>query len=147
MKKLCLAVMIAIVLSFTGCVDDTIYHWEFEYEVTDVTEIKIINASGAYTYSVEKELNIDFAPELFADIMNLEMKEYGFNLSHPYGLCFLIRFSSGEYDIISQEEPIHYRYDGDRILAYSSWLCCNEAEFDALVNKYLALAHTPMEIM
>lgn len=137
MKKLCLSVVIAIALLFTGCIDDTIHRWDFEYEVADITEIKIINASGAFTYSVEKELNIDLAPELFADIMNLRMKEYGFNLSHPYGLCFLIRFNSGEYDIISQEEPIHYRYDGEEIRAYSSWLCCDEKEFNALIDKYM----------
>lgn len=139
MKKSCLAVLIVIVLLSAGCIDNSIYYWDFAYDVDDVKAIKLIDASGDFTYSIIKEIDITLADELYADVMSLEMERYGTNLSHPYGICFLIVFDGGEYDIISQKESKHYRYDGNRITAYNSWLCCNDIEFNALVDKYLTV--------
>ena len=141
MKKVCFIFIITIALLFTGCNDDTIYYWEFEYEVKDVIDIKIIDAESSYDYSVVKELDVSVAPELYSDIEDLPMKSYGYNLSHPFDLCFLIVFKSGEYDIIAREESKRHRYNGERMVGYNSWLCCcDETEFDALIEKYMVLA-------
>ena len=40
-------------------------------------------------------------------------------------------------DIISQKESKHFKYNGEEILAYNSWLYCNENEFNEVINKYL----------
>lgn len=137
MKKLLLTILVVIILPFTGCIDNSIHHWAFAYDVDDVKEIKLIDANGDFTYSIIKELDISLAEEVYSDIISLEMMRYGTNLSHPYGICFLIVFDSGEYDIIARQESKHYRYSGDEILSYNSWLRCNEDEFNALVGKYL----------
>ena len=70
------------------------------------------------------------------------MKRYGPNLSSPSGKCFLIVFENGEYDIISQKESKHFKYNDEDILAYNSWLYCNENEFNELINKYLYACRT-----
>ena len=82
-------------------------------------------------------LSIALSKEFYNDIVNIEMKRYGPNLSSPSGKCFLIVFENGEYDIISQKESKHFKYNGEEILAYNSWLYCNENEFNELINKYL----------
>lgn len=65
------------------------------------------------------------------------MRKYGTNLSSPLGKSFLIVFNNGEYDIISQKESKHFRYNDGEILGYNSWLYCEKSEFDMLINKYL----------
>jgi len=135
MKKLCILIISLFLL--TGC-NNTTYHWEFTHESSDIVKIKIVDASDDFAYSVIKELDVGYAVDLYNDIKMLELKRYGTNLLHPSGLCFMIVFSNGEYDIISQKEPKHYRYDGEELLAYNSWLFFDESEFSALIAEYLA---------
>jgi len=141
MKK-AVVLIIALVLCLTGCFTYGSYTWEFEQDASNVKEIKIIDATSEYSYSVIQDIDVELADELYNDITSLEMKRYGTNLSHPNNLCFLVVFENGEYDIVSSREPKHCRYNEefDKIMPHNSWLCCDQEEFDALINKYLEMS-------
>ena len=133
MKKIFL--MLIVLLSLVGC--NEIYHWEFNYSYEEVTQIKIVEMIDDLDYREIQEIDLSLSKEFYNDIVNIEMKRYGPNLSSPSGKCFLIVFENGEYDIISQKESKHFKYGGEDILAYNSWLYCDEKEFNELINKYL----------
>jgi hypothetical protein len=139
MKKifLMLIFILSLILSLVGC--DNTYYWEFNYSYEEVDQIKIIEMIDDlhYRYREIQEIDLSLSKEVYNDIANIEMKRYGPNLSFPSGKCFLIVFENGEYDIISQKESKHFKYNGEEILAYNSWLYCNENEFNELINKYL----------
>ena len=134
MKKIFL-MLIVLLLLLVGC--NEIYHWEFNYSYEEVAQIKIVEMIDDLDYREIQEIDLSLYEEIYNDIMNIEMKRYGVNLSSPTGKCFLIVFENGEYDIISQKESKHFKYNGEEILAYNSWLYCNENEFNELINKYL----------
>ena len=138
MKKIC-SLLILFALLFTGC-DDKTYHWEFDYSQEQIVEIKIVEFDNYYEneYSIIKEVERQYVPELYSDIQKLEMRRYGTNLSHPSGYCFIITFDNGEYDVISSKEPKRCRYFDGKISGYNSWLCCNKETFENLINKYLS---------
>ena len=133
MKKIFL--ILIVLLSLVGC--NEIYHWEFNYSYEEVDQIKIIEMIDDLDYREIQEIDLSLYEQIYNDIMNIEMKRYGTNLSSPSGKCFLIVFENGEYDIISKQESKHFKYKGEDILAYNSWLYCNENEFNELINKYL----------
>ena len=139
MKKifLMLVFILSLTLSLVGC--DNTYYWEFNYSYEEVDQIKIIEMIDDihHRYREIQEIDLSLSKEVYNDIVNIEMKRYGPNLSSPSGKCFLIVFKNGEYDIISQKESKHFKYNGEEILAYNSWLYCNENEFNELINKYL----------
>ena len=134
MKKVYLLLM--LVLTIVGC-DNNIYHWNFNYDYEEIVEIKIIEMIDESEYREIKYVDLSLAKEIYEAISKLEMRRYGTNLSSQNGICFLIVFSSGNYDIISQQEPKHYIYTEGKIAAYNSWLYCDKSEYDALINKYL----------
>ena len=133
MKKIFL--LLIFILSLVGC-NNNVYYWEFNYSYEEVDQIKIIEMIDDLDYREIQEIDLSLSEQIYNDIMNIEMKRYGTNLSSPSGKCFLIVFENGEYDIISQTESKHFKYDGEDILAYNSWLRCNENEFNELINKY-----------
>ena len=67
------------------------------------------------------------------------MRRYGTNLADPYGKCFMIVFENGNYDILSQTEPKHFRYNGAKLMSYNSWLRCDKTQFEELMQKYWLL--------
>lgn len=134
MKKIFLLLIFMLLL--VGC-NNTIYHWEFNYSYEEVNQIMIIEIIDDLDYKEIQEIDLFLAEELYNDIMNIEMKRYGTNLSSLSGKCFLIIFENGEYDIISKTESKHYKYKNGEILGYNSWLYCDENEFNELINKYL----------
>lgn len=144
MRKI-IILLITLVLCLTSCTfSSKTYTWEFAQDASNVKEIKIIEVytnEEEYDFTVIKELDIELVDELYSDIKCLKMKKYGPSLSAPGGLCFLIMFENGEYDIVALKESKSYKYNEeyDKIMAaYNSWLlCCNQEEFDALINKYL----------
>lgn len=135
MKKISLLLILGFVLCLFGC-QGKIYHWKFDYDYTQINEIKIIDVIDEFEYKEIREINIDLAQEIYDAIKEMKMKRYGTNLSTPSGFSFLIVFSTGEYDIISKKESKHYKYKDSDILAHNSWLCCDEREFESLINKY-----------
>ena len=148
MKKFSILLLI-VLLTFSSCEKKPQY-WEFEKEVSEVTEIKIVDLSltndhyNYENYVVIKQLDITMVDQLYNDIENLEMKKYGTNLKTPRGKCFMIVFSNGEFDLISAVESKHFKYDDKdgSLQSYISWLKCNEEQFNDLINKYLNTRET-----
>ena len=135
MRKISL--LLLFLLTLFACESD-IYHWKFNYSYEEIAQIKIIEFIDEFEYRELEEIDLTLYKEIYGNITNLKMKRYGTNLSSPFGKCFLIVFTNGEYDIISQKESKHFKYnDAGKILGYNSWLYCDEIEFNELVNKYL----------
>ena len=88
MKKIFL--MLIFLLSLVGC--NEIYHWEFNYSYEEVAKIKIVEMIDDVNYREIQEIDLSLCEEIYNDIMNIEMKRYGPNLSSPLGKCFLIVF-------------------------------------------------------
>ncbi len=135
MKKF--SILLCLIFFLCGC-HYKVYHWNFNYDYDKIKEIKIIEMVVGFEFNEIKEIDLNLSTELYEDILNLDMHRYGTNLCEPMGICFLIVFDNGEYDIISRIEPKHFKYNGANIQAYNSWLCSGEEEFEALLNKYLA---------
>ena len=132
MKKLYL--LFIFLITIFGC-DRKLYYWEFEQSYKEVRQIKIIEIIDGSDYIEKKQISLDFTQEIYYDITNIAMKRYGTNLSHPMGNCFVIEFNNGEYDIISQKEPKHFRYDDDEIKGYNSWLYFEKDDFTLICAK------------
>ncbi len=137
MKKVfcSIVLLVSMILALSGCNNRT-YYWNFEYDAERIKEIKIVEAQDEFNYVVVKEIDSECIHELYTEIKNLEMKRYGSNLSAPYGMCFLILFDNGEYDIIAKKESKHFKYCNGEITAYNSWLYCDKNQFNALMGKY-----------
>lgn len=140
MKKRVIILLVIFLVILVSC-DNENYHWNFEQSVTCVKEIKIIDTNDCVMepadYTLIKELGIEEYEEIYEDIKLLDMTRYGPNLATPWGICVLIVFNNGEYDVIARKESCHYRYNEDGIIsAYNSWLECDDTQYDALINKY-----------
>ena len=135
MKKIRLLLILVFVICLLGC-QSAIYYWEFDYDYNQINEIKIIDVLDEFNYKEIKEIDIYLAKEIYDSIKEMKMKRYGTTLFTPSGFSFLIVFNTGEYDIISKKESKHYKYKNSDILAHNSWLCCDESEFERLINKY-----------
>lgn len=96
MKKIFL--LLIFILSLVGC-NNNVYYWEFNYSYEEVDQIKIVEMIDDLDYREIQEIDLSLSEQIYNDIMNIEMKRYGTNLSSPSGKCFLIVFENGEYDI------------------------------------------------
>ena len=134
MKKY-IVLLTIVVYMLSGCHREG--SWEFQYEPASVKEIKLVEVDGEHGLSVVKEIDISYANELFLDISKIDWKVYGPNLATPRGICFMIVFDNGDYDIISYYEPKHCSFDEDGVLhEYNSWLCCDNEVFQTILDKY-----------
>ena len=95
--------------------DDNVYYWEFSHEVEYVKEIMIVEMHDEYDYSIIKEIDPEFSDELYSDVKALKMKKYGTNLASPDGLCIMIVFENGDFDVISKKESKHYKIVDDEL--------------------------------
>ena len=136
MKKLFSLAMCVLMLFINGC-DRTIYHWSFNNKESLITGMYIVEAETTYEYKVIKTIPFDKKEELIKDIENINYVKYGFNLWVTRGMCFVIKFSNEEYDIISYREPEHVFYDEDGLTSFITWLECDRSYFDSLINKYM----------
>ena len=133
-----IAFFIATYLSII--LDKTDYHWEFAQSHTEVKEIKIIDIQYKENVTL-KEIDVSLVENVFEDVQSLTFHRYGPNLTDQHGKAIMIVFNNSEFDLITCWEPEHYRYDYNDYVIYghTSWLHCDETEFDALINKYLAM--------
>ena len=115
----------------------TVYYWEFEYDYSQVAEISIVEANGPRNYEVFKNLDLTLSKELMEKIEAIEFKKYGSNPYTVSGLCFLIEYQNGDYDIISHKEPMHCKLIDGEIEACFSWYRCDEESFNELINEYV----------
>ena len=109
----CLSVYIILPVGFITYailsvkLDKTVYCWEFNQEISQINNLYIVDATNSEDYYIIKEISLDKSLEFIEDITSLEYKKYGWNLHTINGLCFVVMFKNGEYDIISDHEPMH----------------------------------------
>ena len=146
MKRTCALLIVLIILTccLTGCLltKKEYEHWKFDYAVEDIQSIKIIEIKEGAPNKIIKEIETSKAQEVCNDITALTMYTFVISMGSPmdpYGLCILIEYNSGEYDIIADSGSKKYRYDEQTgiIKNPTSWLYSDETEFEALINKYL----------
>ena len=121
---------------FAGC-ERKVYYWKIAYDLDRVTSIQIVDAASGTNYEVIKVLDAELIAEAYYDIEHLEMERYGPNLKATRGICLVVTFDTGEYDIIAKNEPQHFIYEGDELHSYITWLWCDQDDFDKLVEKYM----------
>ncbi len=137
MKKiiaLCLLLTLVLV-PLTAC-DDTIYHWNFSQEFTEVKSIQI-QKSTIDGHVVAKELDVSLAPQIWEDVKELEYKKYFPNPTSPFSTCgyiVVIEYNNGDREIISEWEPQYVPKDGNALLTY---LYCPEEQFTSFIQIYL----------
>ena len=146
-KYMSLAVILVMMLSLTGCsLSKKIYeHWEFDYAVEEIQEIKIVEITQEFNkppYKVVKELDSSKINEICDDIKELTMYSFAVPVGspmEPFGTCVWIVYNSGEYDLISLSGSSKYRYDSEtgELLGQTSWFYSIETEFEAILNKYI----------
>lgn len=146
-KYMSLAVILMLMLSLTGCsLSKKVYeHWEFDYAVEEIQEVKIVEITQEFNkppYKVVKELDSNKINEICDDIKELTMYRFAVPIGSPMepsGTCVWIIYNSGEYDLISLAGSSKYRYDSEtgELLGHTSWLYSTETEFEAILNKYL----------
>ena len=146
-KYMSLALILVVMLSLTGCsLSKKVYeHWEFDYAVEEIQEIKIVEKTQEFNkppYKVVKELDSSKINEICDDIKELTMYRFAVPVGspmEPFGTCVWIIYNSGEYDLISLAGSSKYRYDSEtgELLGYTSWLYSTNTEFEAILNKYL----------
>ena len=143
MKKILIFFLLVLTVFSASC-NGEIKHWVFKYSVEEIESIEIIEfdmMSDGYT--VLSELDKEFFDDVVADVSAIEFKHYGTNLASHTGRGIKITFVSGEYDIITQKEPKHYKrceneeHPAHEFDAFNSWLECDRAELYALIEKYL----------
>ena len=140
-KTLCVICLICILL-LGGC-DNQIYHWQFQQDRSEIDSLYVVKAENPYNYEVITEIPFEKRNELLDDIENLEYKRYGWNLHTTCGMCFVVKYQNGEYDIISWWEPMNLIWEESRdassnknLVAVISWLKCDEKQFNQLIEKY-----------
>ena len=146
-KYMLLALILVVMLSLTGCsLSKKVYeHWEFDYAVEEIQEIKIVEKTQEFNkppYKVVKELDSSKINEICDDIKELTMYRFAVPVGspmEPFGTCVWIIYNSGEYDLISLAGSSKYRYDSEtgELLGQTSWLYSTETEIEAVLNKYL----------
>ena len=146
MKKFILFIVICLcIFALIGCKNEKTYYWEFEQNSSQVAEIKIIvTPNGEHfdtsTYKVVKEIDASYADEMYDDVNSITMTRYHGSLGAPGGLCILINFYNGEFDVISIRESKHYKYDENgNIVGYNSWLASDNDDFYSVITKYIAI--------
>jgi hypothetical protein len=113
--------------------------------LSEIAEIKIVNVDAEHykeleTYEVIKEIDLSLAEELCSEIDNIDAKRYTFMREDTCGTCFLIVYASGEYELISVAEPLHFTYQGEYNILRpngSTMLKFDKEQFNALIDKYL----------
>ena len=135
--------LLCLAFGLSSCYDKTVYHWKFEQSDNNVSKITIVdisNNSDEETYIILKEINIEYESALFNDIQSINMYRYYGDPLTPSGHSIIIEFSNGEYDVISQFEPTHAKYDSNGVVRnYISWLYFDSAEYEKLIIKYLSI--------
>ena len=133
---------IILLLSVLVSCNQKIHYWEFKQDLSNVTEICIIETTytntGTDEITILKTFNESEYEDILNKIKNIEMTSY-LDLDTPSRIAIKIVFSNGEYDLISCVEPQHYLYDEKekKVLAMNSHLRCNEDQFNALIDSLL----------
>lgn len=148
MKKTITILITIVIISATmlaGCIDKSIHHWEFGQGEEQIVGLYIVDAETSMEYEIIKEIPLNEKEALLEDIKGLEFEKYfGMDPGEPCGMCFVIKYQDGAYDIISYFEPMqvvwkepdeHFPNRYQTSLFF--WLRCDYDEFNGLINKYM----------
>ncbi len=142
MKKTIFVICLFCILFLVGC-DNQKYYWEFGQDRSEIVSLYVVEAEDPYNYEIITEIPLEKRDELLDDIEDLEYKKYGWNLHTTWGMCFVVKYQNGEYDIISWWEPMNLIWEepsnsssDKNLVAIISWLKCDEKQFNELIEKY-----------
>jgi len=133
--------VLIFVLLYVHLVTD-IKNWKFDYDVSQIETISIVNITGT---SIDDrttivEIDINRADQLYTDIKSIKMRPYFGAPETPLGKCIIVTFVNGDFDVISQRWSERYRFDSkeNRIEARGTYYFFDEDEFSVLIEKYMA---------
>ena len=139
MKKIMSLVLICLfTFALFSCeVDESkkTYRWGSEKDYTQVTEIKVVIPTDIENFDINtckviKEIDLSYVYDLMDDIEWMTMRRQADNTNEPYQLCLFLMFDNGEYDVISNVAPSHYKYDENGIIQrYSTDLVVDSGYF------------------
>ena len=147
-KSVCIMTTVLLLVSLFSCGIKS-HHWEFQYSVDNVKEIKIIDVKrdGGYVdseedYTVLMVINAADYAEIMDDIQTIA---YHYPLitmepSNPYGKSIMVVYESDEYDVISATGPTHFQYSEEqgRIANILSFIRCRDKEqYNQMIEKWL----------
>lgn len=136
--RLFFVVLIALACCLlTAC--NKVYYWEVAQGVENIAKIEIYENYGVENQSLLCEIASEYYEEIIKDIQAMPAHRYFGDPTHPFGKVIKIVFADGTYDEISEREPRHiiepeYGYGHAKI----SWLFYNKAEYNQLIEKWLA---------
>ena len=149
MKKIMSLVLICLfTFALFSCeVDESkkTYHWEFEKDYTQVTEIKVVIPTDIENFDINtckviKEIDLSCAYDLMDDIEWMTMRRQADNANQPPKLCVLIMFDNGEYDVIARKGSSHYKYDDNgTIQRHTSELEVDPHNYLTIISYWLSV--------
>ena len=134
-KAIMILSLIIVLLPLVSCERETIY-WDFEYDYTDIKQIKIAYCENSTEHYTIKDIDISLAEEVYNDIKSLKMQHIA--PKSISGQAIIIIYNDGNYDVISKDS-CKARYDRYE----EKWRCncfreCKSNEdLYLLIEKYL----------
>ena len=137
MKKFFTMLLCALLLvHLYGC-NKQVQYWNFQQEYLNIVEISIVEIDPeSVDYCKTSTIDLFYASDVCDRISMIPMEKYGTNLKTQHGIGIFILYQNGEYDLITANEPKHYRYnDNMKLQGYNSWLkCCDTDDFSNLIS-------------
>lgn len=130
-------VLFLVTVSLTAC-DDSIHHWEFSQQSTEVKSIRIMSQSSEGYNVLAKEIDLSNSQALFDDVHKLEYKKYWPNptsINSSCGYIVVIEYNNGDREIIAEWSPVFVPKGEEEGF---SWWYCSEEQFTKFIQKYLS---------
>lgn len=134
-KAIMILILIIVLLPLVGCERKTMY-WDFEYDYTDIKQIKIAYCESEIRHYTLKDIDISLAEDVYNDIKSLKMQHIV--PTSISGQAIIIIYNDGNYDVISKEsfKARYDRYEGK--WGHSCFRECKSNEdLYLLIEKYL----------
>ena len=119
--------------------DKKIYHYELNQEKGEIVNIYIVDAQNEIEFEIIEFINLDRKDEFLNDVLEINYKKvFGMDPGHPSGLCFVIEYDCGNYEIISERYPRDCIIENGNPRSYRhTWYRCDSDDFNLLISKYL----------
>ena len=134
-KAIMILILIIVLLPLVSCEKETIY-WDFEYDYTDIKQIKIAYCENSTEHYTIKDIDISLAEEVYNDIKSFKMQHTA--PRSISGQAIIIIYNDGNYDLIS-DISCKVRYDRyeEEWHFHSLSKCSNYEDLYILIEKYL----------
>ena len=115
------------------------YHWELHQDMCNIANIYIVEADNEEEFKIKKSISLEKKDELLKDITSIDYKKIlAMDPGHPSGLCFVIEYVNGNYEIISKRYPKYCEVEDGIVINYTMhFYICEEEDFLEIVNKYM----------